>query len=476
MSSYEHDEPRALARDLAQGRINRRDFVRRATALGLSTAAIGAVLAAAESHRAGASLPAGAAPDEAAGDAPDPGQYSQQAPPPPQPTQGAPAPAAFQAQQAQQPPPPQPGQPIRREELRGTWAMEREAQLAGGAANERAQLAQEYGLEPAASIKDRSLTLFRRDKWGLSNIGTFMGVPFLEDMRKLGGQDVVFVGEPLDTGTTYRSGTRFGPQELRRISTLGGSYAYNVERGVILQESLNMVDAGDIQMIPANIEKSFDQIAKAIDYITERQVFPVVLGGDHSIGYPNIRGTAPLVGGNLGIIHIDRHSDLSPSIWDERMHGTPFFHATNIPNAPATNLVQVGIGGWTGSRGGMRIAKERAATVITIDDIDRYGVERIMEYALEIAWKNAKKVWLSFDIDSIDPAFAPGTGTPEPGGLQPREVFRLLRIAAREGLAGMELVEVSPPYDHADVTSLLGGRIIMEVLATLVSASKLGRR
>jgi arginase family enzyme len=98
-----------------------------------------------------------------------------------------------------------------------------------------------------------------------------------------------------------------------------------------------------------------------------------------------------------------------------------------------------------------------------------------MEYALEIAWKNAKAVWLSFDIDSIDPAFAPGTGTPEPGGLQPREVFRMLRIAAREGLAGMELVEVSPPYDYADVTSLLGGRIIMEVLATLVSARKLGR-
>src|SRR5215210_4509235 len=122
MSSYEHDEPRALARDLAQGRINRRDFVRRATALGLSTAAIGAVLAAAESHRPGASLPAGAAPGEPSGSEPDPGQYSQQAPTAPQPTQGAPA--SFQAQQAQQPPQAQPGQAVRREELRGTWAME----------------------------------------------------------------------------------------------------------------------------------------------------------------------------------------------------------------------------------------------------------------------------------------------------------------------------------------------------------------
>jgi len=124
----------------------------------------------------------------------------------------------------------------------------------------------------------------------------------------------------------------------------------------------------------------------------------------------------------------------------------------------------------------MKVARERGATVITIDDIDRFGPERIMEFALEVAWKNAKAVWLSFDIDSVDPAFAPGTGTPEPGGLTAREALRMLRIAAREGLAGMEVVEVAPPYDVADVTALLGGRAIMDVLATLVEAGKLGRR
>jgi agmatinase len=361
---------------------------------------------------------------------------------------------------------------IRREDLRGTWAMERQAELSGKKARERAERAKELGLEAAPSIVDRSLTLFRREPWTLGGGNAFMQVSFLADMRQLGGQDVVFVGAPLDAGTTVRPGTRFGPDALRRISALG--YGYNPERGIDLKESLTMVDAGDIQVIPANIEKSFDQIALALSYITERSVFPVVLGGDHSIGYPDIRGTAPYIDGNIGIIHFDRHSDLSEKTYDERMHGSPFFHATNIPNAPATNLVQIGIGGWTGSKAGMGNARERKATVITIEDIERFGIERIMEYALEIAWKGARAVWLSFDIDSVDPAFAPGTGTPEPGGLLPREVFRMVRLAAREGLQGMELVEVSPPYDVADITSLLGGRVIMEVLATLFEAGKLG--
>jgi agmatinase len=362
---------------------------------------------------------------------------------------------------------------IRREDLRGTWGMQRRAELSEKKARERNERAKLYGLEAAPSIGDRSLTLFRREPWTMGGGSTFMQAPFLEDMRQLGDQEVAIVGAPLDTGTTFRPGTRFGPDAIRRISALG--YGYNPERGVDLRESLTMVDVGDIQVIPANIEKSFDQIALAIGYITERNIFPVVLGGDHSIGYPDIRGCAHYIDGNIGIIHFDRHSDLSEKTYDERMHGSPFFHATNIANAPATNLVQIGIGGWTGSKPGMNIARERKATVITIEDIEHFGIERIMEYALEIAWQGAKAVWLSFDIDSVDPAFAPGTGTPESGGLLPREVFKMVRFAAREGLQGLEVVEVSPPYDVADITALLGGRVIMDVLATLLEVGILGQ-
>ncbi|HEU5422433.1 MAG TPA: agmatinase family protein [Nitrolancea sp.] len=365
----------------------------------------------------------------------------------------------------------QDGSGIRREDLNGTFAMEQNERIPSTKRDERGKQALEWGLESAASIRDRKIPLFNRSRRGYHHGGQFLDAPFLTDMRELGGQDLAFMGVPLDCGTTNRPGTRYGPQALRRSS----GHGYNPEIGVDLGASLDMIDVGDVTVIPANIEKSFDQIALGIGYLHERGVFPVVLGGDHSIGYPDIRGIAPYIDGNVGIIHFDRHSDLAEYSLDERMHGSPFFHATNIPNAPATNLVQIGIGGFTGMYDGLRVARDRRATVITLDDVDRYGVERVAEYALEIAWKDAKAVFLSFDIDSVDPAFAPGTGTPEPGGFLPREVLRLLRLVTREGLIGMELVEVSPPYDVSDITALLGARVIKEVLATLVLNGKLGQ-
>jgi agmatinase len=361
-----------------------------------------------------------------------------------------------------------------RERLHGERMLEREAQLPSAKMKEMLQINLEHGLESAASIQDRTIPLFNRTGWRFSHSASFASRPFLTDMRELGGQDVAVVGAPFDGGTTYRSGTRFGPAAMRAISGLGSGY--NFETGVDLWESLDIVDVGDISVIPANIEKTFDQIDKAIGYIHERAVFPVVLGGDHSIGYPDVRGIAPQIDGNVGIIHFDRHSDLSEYNFDERMHGTPFFHATNIPNAPATNLVQIGIGGWTGSRAGVKVARERQATVITMTDVERWGIERICEMALEIAWKNAKAVFLSFDIDCVDPGFAPGTGTPEAGGFTPREVFRMLDIVTREGLVGMEVVEVAPQYDVGEITSLLGVRVINNVLGILVEEGKLGTR
>jgi len=362
---------------------------------------------------------------------------------------------------------------MRREDLRGTWAMQREAEWPSTRRDELVRQALAHGLESADSIRDRSISLFERSGHGYSGGCRFMGVPFLEDMHTLGGQDVAIVGVPLDCGTTFRSGTRWGPEAIQRMSLLGTGY--NPSLGVDLMESLNMVDVGDVNVIPANIEKSFDQIAKAVSFVHERAVFPVVLGGDHSIGYPDIRGLAPHVEGNIGIIHFDRHADISEYNRDERMHGTPWFHATNIPNAPPTNLVQIGVGGWTQPRDWYSTSRERRTTIMTMEDVDRYGIDRVAEYALDIAWKQAKCVFLSFDIDCLDPAFAPGTGTPEPGGFLPREVFKLLQLVAREGLAGMEVVEVSPPYDVADVTALLASRVIMDVLGTLVLNRKLGR-
>ena len=360
---------------------------------------------------------------------------------------------------------------LERSDFLGTWAMEAYDALEGTKGAEREEARRLYGLDPAESVRDRKMTLFARGWWGVT-AETFGGAKYLEDARELGGQDVVFVGAPYDGGTTYRPGTRFGPEALRRVS----ASPYNPGYGIDLSKSLDMADLGNIQVIPSNLEKSFDQIAKAMSYIAEREVFPVVLGGDHAIGYPNVRGISPYIDGNIGIIHFDRHADISEEALDERMHGSPFFHATNIPNAPPTNLVQIGVGGWSSPPEWFKTGRERQTTMITVDDIDKYGIHRVIEYALEIAWKNASAVWLSFDIDSLDPAFAPGTGTPVAGGLTPREVFQMIRAIAREGLVGMELVEVSPPYDHADITAILGATIIREVLGSMVVAGKLGRR
>jgi arginase family enzyme len=136
----------------------------------------------------------------------------------------------------------------------------------------------------------------------------------------------------------------------------------------------------------------------------------------------------------------------------------------------------MGIGGWYGSRPGMKVAREKGSTVITISDVEELGIERAVEIALECAWKDAEAVFLSFDIDSIDSGFVPGTGSPEPGGLLPREALKALRMVAREGICGMEVVEIAPPYDVSDMTAQLGARAIMDVLGTLVEEGHLGSR
>jgi agmatinase len=325
--------------------------------------------------------------------------------------------------------------------------------------------------EIAASIEDRTISCFSRGElphW--AGINTFLKLPFLEDVRKVGEYDVAFMGVPFDIGTTYRAGTRFGPQAIRRISSL--YTPYNYELGVDLREALNMCDIGDVFTV-ANIEKSFDQITKAVSHVMSCGTLPIIFGGDHSIGYPCLRGVAENVDGIVGIIHIDRHADTQEKDMDERMHTTPWFHATNIPNAPAVNLVQVGIGGWQVPRPGVQVARERGTTIMTITDVENLGIDRAVEMALEVAWKGAKAVYLSFDIDSVDCGFVPGTGWPEPGGFLPREALKFLQGVAKEGIAAMEVVEVSPPYDISDTTALLAARAALDVLATMVKYGKI---
>lgn len=332
-----------------------------------------------------------------------------------------------------------------------------------------------YGLEAAPSVNDRTISTFTREpRPAYAGIPTFLRSPFLEDVRKVGEYDVAFIGVPFDIGTTYRAGARFGPEAIRRISKLYTSYSF--EKNVDLYESLKMCDVGDVFTI-ANIEKSFDQIFKAVSHVFSQGTLPVMLGGDHAIGYPCLKAIAENVDGKVGIIHMDRHLDLQETDMDERMHTTPWFHATNIPNAPPTNLVQVGVGGWQVPRESVQNVRKLDTTVMTIGDVERLGIEKVAEIALERAWQGgAKAVYLSVDIDSFDAGFVPGTGWPEPGGFLPREGLKFLDLVAREGICGLEVVEVSPPYDVSDQTALLATRIISDVLAAMVDAGKIGKQ
>jgi agmatinase len=360
-------------------------------------------------------------------------------------------------------------------QFRGTRNLRRLADISDRKQREAVERGLELGLEAAASVNDRTISTFARGQQpAFAGINTFRKAPYLEDVHEVGKHEVAILGAPFDMGTTYRAGCRFGPQAIRRISALYDSYS--VDMAVDLEEELDLVDLGDVFVIPSNIEKSFDQIDRAVSWVVGEGVFPVVLGGDHSIGYPDVRAIAPHIDGRVGIIHLDRHLDIQERDMDERMHTTPWFHATNIENAPPANLVQMGIGGWYGSRPGVKVARDRRTTVLTITDIEEVGVERAAEVALEVAWKDADAVFLSFDIDSVDAGFVPGTGSPEPGGLLPREALKLLRLIAREGICGMEVVEVAPPYDVSDMTAQLACRAVMDVLGTLVAEGKLGAR
>ncbi|WP_259722685.1 agmatinase [Synechococcus sp. CS-1328] len=361
--------------------------------------------------------------------------------------------------------------------MQGRQALEKEAALPLTGWQMEVDQAHAWGLEAAESIVDRRISTFSRGELPhFAGINTFMKAPYLEDVHRVGEFDVAIVGVPHDSGTTYRPGTRFGPQGIRRISAL--YTPYNYEMGVDLRESIKLCDVGDIFTIPANNEKSFDQISKGVAHVFASGAFPIILGGDHSIGFPTVRGVCRHLGDKkVGIIHFDRHVDTQEIDLDERMHTCPWFHATNMANAPAPNLVQLGIGGWQVPREGVKVCRERGTNVLTVTDITEMGLEAAAKFAIERATDGTDCVYISFDIDCIDAGFVPGTGWPEPGGLLPREALKLLELIVRNvPVCGLEIVEVSPPYDISDMTSLMATRVICDTMAHLVVSGQLPRR
>ena len=356
-------------------------------------------------------------------------------------------------------------------------ALDKERQLPLTGWQQEVDRGLEYGLEAAPSINDRTISTFSRGELPhYAGINTFLKAPYLEDVNQVGNYDVAIIGVPHDSGTTYRPGTRFGPQGIRKISAL--YTPYNFELGVDLREQITLCDVGDVFTIPANNEKSFDQISKGVAHVFKSGAFPIILGGDHSIGFPTVRAICRHLGDKkVGIIHFDRHLDTQETDLDERMHTCPWFHATNMANAPAKNLVQMGIGGWQVPRPAVKVSRERATNILTVTDICEMGLDAAADFAIEKATDGTDCVWISFDIDCIDAGFVPGTGWPEPGGLLPREVLKLLKkIVQNTTVCGMEVVEVSPPYDVSDMTALMATRVICDTMAHLVVSGQLPRQ
>lgn len=292
-------------------------------------------------------------------------------------------------------------------------------------------------------------------------ITTFMRLPASRDVE---GVAVAIVGIPFDSGTSYRSGTRFGPRKIRESSLL--LWGYNAVLEIAPAETLQIVDYGDVEIIPVEIVKTMENITRETSSLLEKNVTVIALGGDHSVSLPLLRAHAATFG-PLAVIHFDSH----PDTWDQEFPGQPYSHGTPFRRAIEEGLidvnayVQIGIRGSVSQSNDLAEAREMGARVLTIDQVFEQGIPATIREMQAVAGE--RPVYISLDIDSVDPAFAPGTGTPEVGGLSSYQILQLVRGLRGLNLVGFDLVEVSPPYDHGEITAILAANLVFEFLSLL---------
>jgi agmatinase len=296
-----------------------------------------------------------------------------------------------------------------------------------------------------------------------AGIRTFMRVPHTTD---LAGVDAAAIGVPFDTATSYRTGARFGPEAIRSASAL--LRPFHTGFGINLVEALGIVDYGDLPMAPGDTEATYRLIEAGLRPIVEAGVFPLVLGGDHSITLAELRPLAAVTG-PLALVHLDSHTDT----WEEYF-GQRYFHGTTFKRAAEEGLLEPAASVQAGMRGslydGSDLEDSRALgfRVIPSDELRGGGAPRDSRVVREHVAD--RPVFLSFDIDFLDPAFAPGTGTPEVAGFSTAEAIALLRSLRGIRIAGADVVEVSPPYDGpGQPTALAAANVLWEILALRAS-------
>ncbi len=306
----------------------------------------------------------------------------------------------------------------------------------------------------------------------MSNLGEempFVGIPTFCKFpytRNLEGVDVAIVGAPIDQGTTNRSGARYGPRAIREASQIYGPFflpdkgIYDIELGRYKLARTKVIDFGDVPVAPTLHELNLNLITLYIQEIISRKVFPITLGGDHSITFPVIRAFKDT---KLKIVHFDTHLDFLDDIAGVRLsHANPFKRVTELEHV--IGITQIGIRGLLNTTIIADEAKKYGSKVITAERAIKQGSKWVMEQIPE-----AENIYVSIDIDALDPSTAPGTGTPEPGGFTYLQMREMLTALPKKGnIVGFDLVEVNPLYDPAGVTAQIAARLIIDFLAAIM--------
>ena len=302
-------------------------------------------------------------------------------------------------------------------------------------------------------------------------LSTFQKLPWITDPAELARRavDVAIVGAPLDDMVSHRPGARFGPRAIREANYTTGSLN-SLQLGIEPFTYLNVVDAGDANIVPTLPERGHAMIFRKVREVAASGAIPIVLGGDHSITWPSATAIAEVrAPKSVGIVHFDAHADTSPEFYGQLAgHGQPMRRLIESGAVAGKNFVQVGLRGYWPGVEVMDWMREQGLRWHLMTEIESRGAEAVIADAIAEALDGPDAVYLSVDIDVVDPGLAPGTGTPEPGGMLSRELLRGIRqIVGQVPFAGMDIVEVAPPYDWAESTAMIANRVALEAISAL---------
>ena len=315
---------------------------------------------------------------------------------------------------------------------------------------------------------DRFRPVSTREVPRFAGVSTFLRLSHHEQPRDV---DVMIVGAPFDGGTTFRPGARFGPRGVRAASAL--TRGHSPTHGLDLFDHLRCADGGDVTCIPMSTERTLANIEARVGEIADAGAVPVVVGGDHTITLAPLRALAKRHG-PLGVIHFDAHSDTFGPAWGVDVHhGTTFRKATEEGLLRPSDVMQIGIRGPFTASDDLDFANRHGFRVVLVDEIKR-DLDAVAREIGALAGRG--KFYLSFDVDAVDPAYAPGTGTPVPGGITSWEALRLVRATVGVDLVGADVVEISPDHDPTGITSLLAATLLTEMLAALAKTRVAGAR